>query len=69
MAIMDYTLKSRASVDGHFKTRIIRGVNKLIRKGDILIFKTAKNGVIRRNGSEWSVISAKAPKSKSRYGK
>lgn len=67
MVSKDYTLEAKVSVNGHYKRRIIRGVNKLIRKGDILIFKTAKNGVIRRSGSEWAVISAKAPKSKSRW--
>ena len=67
MTIMDYTLKSKVAVNDHFKTRIIRGVTKLIRKGDSVIFKTAKNGVIRRSGSEWVVISSKAPKSKSRW--
>lgn len=67
MVSKDYTLEAKVSVNGHFKRRIIRGVNMLIRTRDTLIFKTAKNGVIRRSGSEWTVISAKAPKSKSRW--
>lgn len=67
MVTKDYTLEAKTSANGHYKRRIIQGVNKLIRKGDILIFKTVKNGVIRRSGSEWAVVSAKAPKSKSRW--